>query len=235
VSMNICKTFGVCLAIFLLPLSGCSENKNSTPGKSGPFPLAPNEFERTLEGANAGDAMAQYNLGVVYDDGHGVPEDDVEAVKWYRLAAEQGVADAQYNLGLMYYNGTGVPQDYAEAVKWFRLAAEQGIANAQYTLGAMYANREGVPQDYAEAVKWFRLAAEQGLAVGQQFLGLAYALGEGVPEDDVEAYAWLSVAALGDVSFEKNRDFAKESLSGSQLALGQRRATELFEKYGSGK
>ena len=233
--MNICKTFGVCVAIFLLPLSGCSENKDSTRRKSSPFTLVPKEFERTLEEANAGDAVAQQILGVAYDDGQGVPEDDVEAVKWYRLAALQGVADAQYELGMMYYNGTGVPQDYAEAAKWFRLAAEQGIAKAQYTLGAMYANREGVPQDYAEAVKWFRLAAEQGLAVGQQFLGLAYALGEGVPEDDVEAYAWLSIAALGDVSFENIRDNVKASLSGSQLALGQRRATELFEKYGSGK
>ena len=200
--MNICKTFGVCVAIFLLPLSGCSENKNSTPGKSGPFPLAPNEFERTLEGANAGDAMAQYNLGVVYDDGHGVPEDDVEAVKWYRLAAEQGVADAQYNLGLMYYNGTGVPQDYAEAVKWFRLAAEQGIANAQNSLGSMY----------------------------------EYGHGRGVPQDYAEAYAWFSVAAAGGyVKAVKNRDLAASQLTAEQLPKAQKRATELFEKYGSEK
>ena len=46
--------------------------------------------------------MAQYNLGVMYDNGDGVPQDYKEAVKWYRLAAEQGDASAQYNLGLMY-------------------------------------------------------------------------------------------------------------------------------------
>ena len=62
------------------------------------------------------------------DIGQGVPQDYAEAVKWYRLAAEQGYAAAQYNLGVMYDNGQGVPQDYAEAVKWYRLAAEQGDA-----------------------------------------------------------------------------------------------------------
>ena len=56
----------------------------------------------------------------------GVPKNDREAVKWYRLAAEQGVAAAQYNLGLMYDNGDGVPENDREAVKWYRLAAEQG-------------------------------------------------------------------------------------------------------------
>ena len=81
----------------------------------------------------------------------GVPQDYKEAVKWYRLAAEQGDATAQYNLGIMYDNGQGVPQDYKEAIKWYRLAAEQGNAKAQYNLGAMYDNGEGVPQDYARS------------------------------------------------------------------------------------
>ena len=56
----------------------------------------------------------------------GVPQDDTEAVQWYRLAAEQGYAKAQFNLGLMYAKGRGGPQDDTEAVRWYRLAAEQG-------------------------------------------------------------------------------------------------------------
>ena len=51
----------------------------------------------------------------MYDNGRGVLQDYKEAVKWYRLAAEQGNANAQYNLGVMYDNGEGVPQDYKEA------------------------------------------------------------------------------------------------------------------------
>ena len=53
-------------------------------------------------------AQAQYNLGVMYDEGRGVRQDDAEAVRWYRQAAEQGYAAAQYNLGAMYANGRGV-------------------------------------------------------------------------------------------------------------------------------
>jgi TPR repeat protein len=94
------------------------------------------------------------------------PQDDAQAAKWTRLAADQGNASAQYRLGLMYYNGRGVPQDYAEAAKWFRLAADQGYAYAQYNLGEMYRNGQGIPQDYVQAHMWFNLAAAQGITNG---------------------------------------------------------------------
>ena len=61
----------------------------------------------------------------MYTKGEGVPENDTEAVKWYRMAAEQGIASAQYNLGVMYANGQGVPQDYVQAHKWVNLAASR--------------------------------------------------------------------------------------------------------------
>ena len=61
----------------------------------------------------------------MYEKGYGVPQDYMEAVKWYRMAAEQGEAWAQSNLGLMYANGRGVAQDYIEAHKWFNLAASR--------------------------------------------------------------------------------------------------------------
>jgi TPR repeat protein len=57
-----------------------------------------------------------------------IEEDDTQAARWYRLAAEQGYARAQYSLGRMYESGQGVPEDYVEAVRWYRLAAEQGYA-----------------------------------------------------------------------------------------------------------
>lgn len=84
------------------------------------------DFKETLQVAEQGDAAAQYNLGVMYDQGQGVRQDYVQAVQWYRKAAEQGHAVAQYNLGSMYDQGQGVRQDYAQAVGWFRKAAEQG-------------------------------------------------------------------------------------------------------------
>ena len=65
--------------------------------------------------AAQGDAEAQFNIGVMYAEGRGVPRDDAEAVRWYRLAAEQGHAYAQFNLGVMYAYGEGVPQDDVQA------------------------------------------------------------------------------------------------------------------------
>ncbi len=76
--------------------------------------------------AEQGDANAQYNVGLMNYHGRGVPQDDDQAIWWYRKAAEQGDARAQYNLGSMYRTGRGVPQDDAQAVRWYRNAAEQG-------------------------------------------------------------------------------------------------------------
>jgi TPR repeat protein len=112
--------------------------------------------------AEQGDATAQYNLGVMYDKGQGVPKDYKTAVKWYKLVAEQGYAVAQSNLGVMYANGEGIPQDYKTAMKWYRLSAKQGFANAQSNLGLMYVNGTGVLQDYARAHMWWNIAASSG-------------------------------------------------------------------------
>ena len=65
--------------------------------------------------AEQGDAEAQFNLGLMYANGEGVPEDDVQAAFWFRKAAEQGDAAAQNNLGVRYDNGEGVPEDYVQA------------------------------------------------------------------------------------------------------------------------
>ena len=112
--------------------------------------------------AEQGYAFAQYNLGILYEYGNGVPKDYVEAVKWYRLSAEQGYAISQYSLGLMYSNGYGVLKDKAEAVKWWRLSAEQGYAYAQGMLGIMYELGEGVLKDDITAHMWYNIASGNG-------------------------------------------------------------------------
>jgi TPR repeat protein len=124
----------------------------------------------------------------------GVAKDEVEAVKWYRKAAEQNLAVGQSNLGSCYAKGQGVTRDYVEAVKWFRKAAEQNEAEAQYNLGYCYANGQGVAKDDVEAVKWHRKAAEQNNASAQTSLGAHYASGRGVAKDDVEAVKWFRKA-----------------------------------------
>ena len=112
--------------------------------------------------AEQGDARAQYNLGVLYRKGRGVPQDDVQARRWYEKAAAQGQAKAQYNLGTLYLNGGGVPKDYQQALRWFRMAADQGEALAQTKIGIMYDDGQGVPHDLVQAHKWYNLAATNG-------------------------------------------------------------------------
>jgi hypothetical protein len=103
-------------------------------------------------------------------NGDGVEKDPVEAVKWYRKAAEQGHADAQVNLGECFMNGQGVAKDPVDAVKWYRKAAEQGLAIAQLSLGVCFNYGQGVAKNLTEAVEWYRKAAEQGDAVARKRL-----------------------------------------------------------------
>src|SRR4030067_730070 len=73
--------------------------------------------------AEQGLPEAQLNLGLLYDNGQGVPQDHAEAAKWYRKAAEQGNAKGQYELGTMHYTGLGGPKDNAKAGTCYSKAA----------------------------------------------------------------------------------------------------------------
>lgn len=163
--------------------------------------------EESRARAEVGNAPAQFNMGVRYDNGDGVPQDYHEAVRWYKMAADQGYAAAQYNLGVCYYKGEGVPQNPFEAVKWYLKAAEQGDTLAQYNLGSAYENGDGAAKDSAEAFKWWREAAEHGFAKAAHNLGFLYYNGKGVAKDWDQAIKWWRVAA-------------EEGEAGSQYELG---------------
>src|SRR6516164_6645719 len=109
--------------------------------------------------AERGDASAQCNIGVMYEQGRGVAQNYREAMRWFRLAAVQGNSSAQSNLGVMYHKGQGIAQDYGEAMKWYRMAAEQRNPEAQFNLGVMFEEGRGVAQDRVRAHMWYNLAA----------------------------------------------------------------------------
>jgi TPR repeat protein len=145
--------------------------------------------------AEAGDAHAQYNMGLLCAAGKGVTQDFNQAVEWYRKAAEQGVPAAQYNLGVIYANGQGVPVNSPEAAKWFLKAAQQGIPNAVIGLGNVYYDADAGFRNYTEAEKWYRQAADAGVASAAFQLGVLYDLGQGVKQDYEEAIQWYQKAA----------------------------------------
>ena len=90
----------------------------------------------------------------MYANGCDVTKDEVEALKWYRKAADQGDADAQYSLGVMYANGDGVTKDDAEAYKWWLLAGAQGDETAKENNGVI--EKRLTPEQRAEGQKRFR-------------------------------------------------------------------------------
>jgi TPR repeat protein len=82
--------------------------------------------------AKQGDVDAQYNLGRMYDNGYGVPQDYKTAVKWFRLAVEQGYAVAQFSLAMMYDMGRGVIQDNVYAHMWANIATANAYSAEWY-------------------------------------------------------------------------------------------------------
>ena len=87
--------------------------------------------------AGQGNASAQFNLGVAYDNGNGVQEDDAEAAAWYRRAAKQGHDAAQSNLGVLYAKGEGVLKDFVLAHMWFNIASANGNEKARKARDAL--------------------------------------------------------------------------------------------------
>ncbi len=115
-----------------------------------------------LKAAEQGDSAAQYNIGRMYFDGRGVPQDYKQGIKWLTKAAEQGDVISQLYLGTTYNLGTEVAQDYKQGIKWLTKAAEQGNPAAQHSLGFIYYNGSGVIPSNKKSYVWFSLAATNG-------------------------------------------------------------------------
>jgi tetratricopeptide (TPR) repeat protein len=115
--------------------------------------------------ANMGIATAAYNLGTLYYNGQGFPQDYATAKHWFEAAATRNDPYAEFQLGMMYGNAKGVEADPAAELRWYTKAAQQGLPAAQYNLAVMYHNAEGVDQDDVKAYAWLLLAQRGGVDV----------------------------------------------------------------------
>ena len=111
--------------------------------------------------ADKGNSVAQNDLGILYLDGKGVPQNISEAVRYLSLSAAAGSALGQNNLGGLYRDGKGVPRDYVRAAQWFSASAAQGNSAGMYNLGLMYELGQGMKAEPFHAYMWYALAAEQ--------------------------------------------------------------------------
>lgn len=114
------------------------------------FPLALSKLRE-----HPTDQVAQFYLGEMYSIGKGVPKDAVQALAWYRKAADQDNANAQFNLGNRYNKGEVVPKNDVQAVAWYLKATDQQHVDAQLKLAQKYKNGEGMPKNKVVAYALF--------------------------------------------------------------------------------
>jgi TPR repeat protein len=145
--------------------------------------------------ANAGNAAAAYNLGVMAFTGRGEPRDQAVAARWFAKAAQAGHTGGMINYGLSLLNGYGVAKNPGDGVKWLRKAADAGLPSAMGLVGQLYLQGEGVPRSASQAASWLRRATDAGDGPSMVDLADLYDQGTGVAQDKQRAAQLYEQAA----------------------------------------
>lgn len=152
--------------------------------------------------AKDGDAELNFLVGHLYNFGYGeIKNENIEALKWFRKAAEAGQAEAQNLLGIAYREGRwGVKADGAEAIKWYQRAVEQNDKDALMNLAEIYYDGEITLVDYAQAMALFERAYQRGNSRAARYLGWMYNNGQHVEVDCERAFQYFerSYSSLAD-------------------------------------
>jgi hypothetical protein len=166
--------------------------------------------------------------GVYYTQG--VDRNPAEAIRYFKIAANQGSVKAQNALGIIYSSGELVPINEAEAAKWFRMAAESGDAGAEVTYASCLIEGSGVTKNPTEAVTWYLKSAMQGNRDALFSLGRCYGKGEGVNQDLVQSYKYIGMAAkLGDQEAKAMVPILTKNMTPNQISLAQKDLTDLAQ------
>jgi TPR repeat protein len=157
----------------------------------------PGRAEQLLkDAATSGYPFAAMQLAHLYASGKFVADGGaIEALGWYRMAAEGGLPDAQHVLGLSYLEGRGVPKEPETAASWLSKAAESNHAASEFQLAVMHCTGNGVSKDLGRAVAWYEAAASHGHRVAQYNLAVMLVKGQGCKADQEKALEWFQKAA----------------------------------------
>lgn len=157
-------------------------------------PVPPLDDAGLLKKAEAGDAEAQYDVGVYYLQRIGKGDSESASarlgIEWLGKSAAQGNRDALTALAYAYKKGGGVKQSLELALKYYQMAADKGSTKAMKSLGDMFLEGLDVPRDEERGARWFIEAAEHGDASAQNELIVLYSTGRGLPQDAAKALAW---------------------------------------------
>jgi uncharacterized protein len=147
------------------------------------------------QGAKAGDAEAQVNLGYLFARGQGVAPNQQEAFRLYNLSAAQGDGEGMNAVGYKYQFGTGITQDWRLAVHWYCRAVEAGNARGMNNLAILLSNGLGVPRDEEQARDLWRQSAALGHINAMANLAFSYLQSENAERDQNQGLAWMERAA----------------------------------------
>jgi TPR repeat protein len=165
--------------------------------------------------AERGNVEAQYILSAVYLGYYNIggqtkiEENIPEAIKWCKLAADNGDLRARDRLWQVYLHEGNVDEE--KALTYLLIAAKKGVTNAQRFLGICYMKGSIlslVPQNYSEGIMWLRKAATSDRDASEEAqieLGKAYRDGTGVNVDLMKSYMWFSIASRAEVAEQKKR------------------------------
>ena len=219
----------------ILLLSGFSSLSYSADLEQGIYELNRGEFHAAITQlkplSDEGFSPAQYQMGLIYQHGYGVPKSAEKAFELFEKSAQQNYPDAQFELALIYSEGKLVKKDLIKAFELTHKAAKKGLSNAQFNLAVMYANGEGVKQDNYHAARWYTLAANQNNALAQFNLALQYAEGKGVEKSTEKSYIWNIVSARnGYKDAEKSLLIDQRTLSELKIQQAQEEANKIYWK-----
>lgn len=216
----------LCLLLLALPGIGLASpvDDGLEAYKRGDFAAAAASWRPAAE---KGDASAEFYLGLLYRNGHGVPRNEAEATVLLRKSAEQGYPPAQYFVGVL-------TTQSAEAFQWHKKAAEQDYAAAQFRVGEIYDFGVLAPRDRAESLRLWRMAAERGYGPAMSRMGMLYVTGD-LPMDKVQAFKWFTLAllqpdsnfdVLGRPAVTMLRNSIGQSMTPEQVAEAQQEAKD---------
>ena len=141
----------------LVAVTGFGHGAVAEPIDDGLAAFQSQEYAKALEIllplAEAGNLEASYTVGVLYDFGRGVNQDDMMAGMWYRLPAENGMAEAQLAMAVLFDSGEGILQNVVEAYAWSSIAADQGLAKAERLRDSVRSIMSRVDKKNADALK----------------------------------------------------------------------------------
>ena len=150
-----------------------------------------------IASAQNGDKKAQFELGLLFESGHGVRQNLTKAAEWYAKSAAQNFGPAQARLGFLYQSGRGVPKDSAKAAELYKQSAEAGDATGQFLLGVAYINAIGLPQDSRRGAEFIFKAAKAGHQQARMMFGMMLLNGAAVKKNFFAARRWFEKATVG--------------------------------------